>query len=602
MDSIALILQGSVIVLGFMFFLWLLHFPLKNAAIVDVGWGLSLGILACFYAFHGPEPGQKSVLQSGMVSIWAIRLSSYLFFTRIYRSPEEGRYKELRRKWAGATSFKFLIFFEAQGLLNIFLSIPFLIIALDPDQSVTWKQIAAAIVWGIGIVGETVADLQLHFFKKKAAHEAVCDVGLWNYSRHPNYFFESLVWISYFLFTVSSPYGIFSAIAPLLILFFLFRVTGIPATEEQALRSRPAAYRQYMKTTSMFVPWFKKSGESLTDRLLAGGLIPDFLIRYGIRSLNRQRLAGMEKNRETARMKEGEFVKALRKSPIALFTGEANTEHYEVPAAFFEKVLGRNLKYSSCYFEKHEDTLDDAEERMLEMTVKRAHLAGGQNILELGCGWGSLSLYMARKFPRSRITAVSNSSSQREFIEKKAAVAGIKNLRVITRDMNDFNISEKFDRIVSVEMFEHMRNYEKLLGKIHSWLKKDGRLFVHIFTHRENPYIFETDGDNDWMARYFFTGGLMPSNHLLFYFNDDMRVIEHNVVNGVHYARTSREWLRNMDANKKSILPVFQQTYGKEYLRWWNYWRVFFMAVEELFATHNGNEWMVNHYLFSKNS
>ena len=238
---------------------------------------------------------------------------------------------------------------------------------------------------------------------------------------------------------------------------------------------------------------------------------------------------------------------------------------------------------------------------MLALTCKRADLQSGQNVLELGCGWGSLSLYMSAKFPESRFTVVSNSATQKIFIDETAKQRGIQNLTVLTADMNTFTIADTFDRIVSVEMFEHMRNYKFLMNKVAGFLKPDGKLFVHIFTHKILAYKFEVIDETDWMSKYFFTGGIMPSNHLFFYFNDDLKIDKHWVVNGTNYGKTSEAWLSNMDKHKKEIIPIFENTYGKDQaVKWWVYWRLFYMSCAELFNYNKGNEWMVCHYLFEK--
>jgi cyclopropane-fatty-acyl-phospholipid synthase len=338
------------------------------------------------------------------------------------------------------------------------------------------------------------------------------------------------------------------------------------------------------------------------DKLIEQNKVPDFLLRKGIRKLLQQRLDDENKGDVEAQQAHlMSLIGHLKTSPIAVNTIDANQQHYEVPTQFYQYCLGKNLKYSSCYFKPGVTDLDTAEDDMLALTCLRAGLENGQHVLELGCGWGSLSLYMAAKYPRSKFTVVSNSRTQKMFIDLTAKDRGLKNLTVITADMNTFKIDEQFDRVVSVEMFEHMRNYTLLLKKVASFLKDDGKLFIHIFTHKEYAYLFEVIDDTDWMSKYFFTGGIMPSDDLMFYFNEDLVVKRHWHVNGTHYGKTAEAWLKNMDSHKAEIMPLFEETYGKDSaVKWWVYWRIFYMACAELWNYNDGNEWIVSHYLFQK--
>lgn len=342
---------------------------------------------------------------------------------------------------------------------------------------------------------------------------------------------------------------------------------------------------------------------NLGIELAERGWLADRLIRIGIRrqlSARIPRPARYETiDAHEERIKA--FVARMRDEPIAADTSKANEQHYEVPAAFFVKMLGPRLKYSSCLWPGGVETLAAAEEAMLDLTCRRAQLGGDMDILELGCGWGSLSLWMAEKYPTSRITAVSNSHLQREFIEAQADARKIKNLHVVTSDMNEYYPLVEADRIVSVEMFEHMRNHELLLSRIASWLKPGGQLFIHIFVHRLMAYTFDTDGQNDWMARHFFTGGIMPADAMLQYLQRDLRLVAHWNVNGQHYARTLEAWLEKLDASRSEALAILAEGQGKRAAKiQLQRWRMFLMACAELFNYRRGGEWYVSHYRMRK--
>ena len=338
------------------------------------------------------------------------------------------------------------------------------------------------------------------------------------------------------------------------------------------------------------------------DKLVEQDKLPDFLLRKGIRKLLAQRLVDENKgNVEDQQAHLMELIAELKASPIAVNTADANEQHYEVPTKFYQYCLGKNLKYSSGYWKPGVSDIDTSETDMLELTCQRAGLINGQMVLELGCGWGSLSLFMAAKYPSSTFKVVSNSRTQKIHIDEQAKQRGITNLTVLTADMNTFEIEDRFDRVVSVEMFEHMRNYQLLMKKVASFLKPDGKLFIHIFTHKEYAYKFEVIDETDWMSKYFFTGGIMPSDDLMFYFNDHLVVENHWQVSGTHYAKTSEAWLSNMDKHKTEIMPLFEDTYGKDQaVKWWVYWRLFYLACAELWNYNQGNEWIVSHYLFHK--
>jgi len=342
--------------------------------------------------------------------------------------------------------------------------------------------------------------------------------------------------------------------------------------------------------------------QNLALDLTESGLLPDSIIRHGIRRLLRQRLEEIHAdNLECMAEDQHEFIQHMLQAPIALQPHKANEQHYEVPASFYLQTLGPHLKYSCCYWPTGVTTLVDAEKAGLELTCQHAGINDGMRILELGCGWGSLTLWMARHYPASHITAVSNSHSQRDFILQQADKAGLQNLDVITADMNDFMTDRQFDRIVSVEMFEHMRNYQQLFQRLSNWLVADGEFFMHIFVHRTVPYAFVDNGPSDWMSRHFFSGGMMPSDDLPLYFQDHLKLQQHWRWNGTHYEKTANAWLANMDAHKTRIWPTIEQTYGHDFAqKWWMRWRMFFMACAELFGYDNGQQWFVSHYRFSK--
>ncbi len=336
-------------------------------------------------------------------------------------------------------------------------------------------------------------------------------------------------------------------------------------------------------------------------RLAESGLLPDWMLRAAIRRLCARRLAlerGADGEEDWRRFEER--VQALRRSAVALHPEVANRQHYELPARFFELCLGPRLKYSACLFPTGRESLAEAEERMLALSCERAELADGQRILELGCGWGSLTLWMAERFPRAHIVAVSNSQGQRRFIEARCRERGLANVEVRTADVNALELpAEAFDRCVSVEMFEHVRNYEALMGRIATWLKPGGKLFVHIFCHRRHHYPFEDERGDDWMARHFFSGGLMPAAETLLWFQNGLRIEERWVLSGMHYRRTAEAWLANQDRHRNAVLEIFAEHYGQAPARrWFQRWRLFWMACAELFGFRAGREWGVAHYRF----
>ncbi|KAI7996316.1 hypothetical protein LOK49_LG10G00987 [Camellia lanceoleosa] len=335
---------------------------------------------------------------------------------------------------------------------------------------------------------------------------------------------------------------------------------------------------------------------------LERNLLPDAVIRRLTRLLLSTRLrSGYQPSSDLQLSHLLHFAHSLREMPIAIKTETAKSQHYELPTSFFKLVLGKQLKYSCCLFTDVSKTLEDAEKAMLELYCERAQIKDGHSVLDVGCGWGSLSLYIAQKYSNCKVTGICNSTTQRAYIEEQSRDLQLQNLEVTVADIGTFDMDASYDRIFSIEMFEHMKNYKDLLKKISKWMKPDSLLFVHHFCHKAFAYHFEDVNEDDWITRYFFTGGTMPSANLLLYFQDDVSVVNHWLVNGKHYAKTSEEWLKRMDENLSSIKPIMESTYGKDSaVKWTVYWRTFFMAVAELFGYNNGDEWMVALFLFKK--
>lgn len=322
--------------------------------------------------------------------------------------------------------------------------------------------------------------------------------------------------------------------------------------------------------------------------------LPDTATRYGIDFLvgrTRRRLAGMPPGDEMR------FARDMARHAIAEHAEAANEQHYELPPDFFAQTLGPRRKYSCCFYETGSETLAEAEIAALERTIQNAALENGQSILELGCGWGSLTLFMAERFPSARIVAVSNSTPQRLHIQAEAAARRLSNIEIITADMNEFAPDRLFDRVVSVEMFEHMSNWRDLLGRVQTWLEPEGRLFIHVFSHRHSPYRFDHRNDADWIAQHFFTGGIMPSHGLIGHFPDCFAIERDWRWNGLHYARTARDWLARFDANREPIDGILRKVYGEDAALWRRRWRLFYLATEGLFGHAGGTEWGVSHYL-----
>jgi len=337
-------------------------------------------------------------------------------------------------------------------------------------------------------------------------------------------------------------------------------------------------------------------------KLLELGLIPDYYVRSKVRNglIDQIKDMNQDGNVETAQDNLNKFIEEIKTMPIAINQSNANDQHYEVPSEFYVKVLGSYLKYSCGLWPNDDTTLEESELEMLKLYCQRADLKKGQTVLDLGCGWGSVALYVAENYPESNVYALSNSSTQKKYIMDQASAKGLENLTVFTGDVSVFeneDWSEKFDRVISIEMFEHMKNYEALMSKISTWMTKTGKLFVHIFTHQKCSYHF----NKGWMAKTFFTGGTMPSHDLLLHFQRDLKLEKRWSINGQHYAKTLDAWLARMDSCYNEVWPILQDTYGKENAaRWYVNWRMFFIVCSETFGYNQGNEWTISHYCFKK--
>ena len=324
------------------------------------------------------------------------------------------------------------------------------------------------------------------------------------------------------------------------------------------------------------------------------GMLPDFILRVAVKFLSNARVRMPNVFSEKLKV-----LNTLKEGPIAESTSSANEQHYEVPPIFFEKVLGENLKYSCCLYDEDNKDLNSAEIFMLDKYLDRADIKSNQEILDLGCGWGSFTLHAAKKFPQSNFTSISNSKDQIDFINARATALNLTNVKAIRQNINELNLDKKFDRIVSIEMFEHMRNYKELMKQISDLLVEDGKLFVHIFCHKNSTYLYEAQSDSDWMSKFFFTGGIMPSQDIFNYFNEDLVLKNSWEINGKNYSKTSKDWLKNMDKNKNEIKKILNDHYDEKNI-WFYRWRIFFLTCEEFFKINKGKEWFVTHYLLTK--
>jgi cyclopropane-fatty-acyl-phospholipid synthase len=586
---------------------WYAQHRTRNAGWVDAFWSFGTGLTgaACALAQGGGHPPSlRAWLVAALALLWSGRLGFYIARRTAASAREDARYARFRTEWGATFSAKMFGLLMIQAAVAALLAICVMLAARNP-QGFGPLDAAAALLLAGAVWGEAIADAQMHLFRRTAGHGKICDTGLWAWSRHPNYFFECLAWCAYplFAFNPSWPWGLAAWAGPAAMVWLLTRVSGIPPLEREMVASRGDSYRAYQARVSAFVPLPPRHTHIAEVEMIALATaaaerapLPDTLTRAGIRALvahARRKLAA------TPAGAEADFAASFATHPIALHTDAANAQHYELPPEFFALVLGPRRKYSCTLYDEATDTLEAAEIRALEETCRHADLADGQRILELGCGWGSLSLWMAAHLPNARITAVSNSASQRTYIEGEAHARGLTNLTIITADMNAFDTGEKFDRVVSVEMFEHMANWRALLARIHGWLAPGGRLFIHVFAHRSTPYRFDHTDPADWIARHFFTGGLMPSHGLLRHFADLFTVEADWRWSGEHYRRTANAWLANYDRNEAQIAALLRGVYGADARLWHRRWRLFFLATAGLFGHAGGDEWGVSHYLLA---
>ena len=607
------------------FITWLFYLRTQKASWVDTIWSLNHGWIVLWLYLTSSAQSTANILYLIMYLLWSIRLAIYLGW-RTAHSKEDQRYVNIEKRWKKNPKFRMLRFFGIQAIINLMLCTPawflFHYSAENMDYSSSPFPWVGFCLFLIGLIGETLADLQLALHKRKKTPNSICSTGLWKYSRHPNYFFEFLIWASVALFLLGLPYGWIFITLPMVHVipiaiqnrhsrnrkthgsFQRRKIQRIPKMHIQVFSSPSSKIKHKLlsiKQQLLTMNW------KIIDTLLSYHLIPDAILRYNIQKLLRQRLEE-EKQKRGENLSQSEqvelnWVQTLKNSPIAIQTDKANEQHYEVPTEFYHYALGKHLKYSSGFQKQVEDSLDQMEEQMLDLYCERAKLQDGQSILDLGCGWGSLSLFLAKKYPNSSISSLSNSATQRQYIEEQTKEKGINNIRVCTEDMNKVQFKDSFDRILSIEMFEHLRNYQLVFKKVSEWLKPDGLVFLHIFCHDSFSYPFEVKSEKDWMSKYFFSGGQMPASNLFHRFDKDLTIRKHWKVNGKHYARTSLHWLNNINKNKIQIMQLFKKIYpNREAHKMFEYWRLFFMSCEELFQWNNGEEWYVGHYLLGKSA
>ncbi|MBD98086.1 hypothetical protein CL648_04720 [bacterium] len=567
----------------------------KNPSIIDVYWALGIVGIASTWSYLNPiaAPGW---LVLAMLWIWGLRLSGFLWWTRIRHNHVDHRYTTMREQWKGSDwikQFKLWLHYLFQASIQSLLILGLLPVLQASHLHTRWTSLGISLI-GISLVGQYYADRQLSIFKQTRKPNTICSTGLWAYSRHPNYCFEWLMWVGFAV--LSQPYsgGLWAWVMPIS-MWVVFRYLSGPYTERCSCERHGDVYRRYQNETPMIIP-------DVYRWVVCTIQLPDWLYRLGIRYQLSSRLRALKKRYKTTTIHQ--YADALKTGNIAYKTDAANDQHYEVPTEFYTYALGKHKKYSSGFYSSSTVSLDQAEAAMLEKVCQRARLSNDQTILELGCGWGSFCLYAAQKYPKSKFLAISNSETQEAYINQQISERGLKNLMVKRANVAEIRFRRKFDRIVSIELFEHLHNYDRLFKRLAAWLADDGYAFIHIFGHRQYAYPFEVNPNQswvaNWMSRYFFSGGQMPSRDLFQQAQSHLSIHQQWDVSGTHYAQTCRDWLNNMDAHRPEILAFFHANYGKKAKQYWIFWRLFFMACEELFKTKRGSEWQVFHYLFEK--
>jgi len=606
---VALIVTAAALSL-IMSLAWAVEQRTGNAGWIDTVWTFGLGAVGAAGALL-PFAGEASIsprqwLIAALVLMWSLRLGTHIA-RRSAGKADDPRYARLRQEWGARARWQMWLLVQKQAIVSVPLALSMLLAAHNPTPGLRIQDLAAVLILLVAVAGEAVADRQLRAFRRMPSKTSgICDIGLWRWSRHPNYFLEWFGWVAYAVIAIdltgAYPVGWLALIGPVCMYWLLVHVSGIPPLEAHMLMTRGDAFRAYQARTSAFFPMPPAANPREEERMSFAETLgrvgervawPDPVVRAGVGWLvgrTRQKLLRADTSVER------EFARAMADYPIATHTDDAKAQHYEVPADFFALMLGPQRKYSCCYYAEPGDSLAQAEEHALQATATHAALADGQRILELGCGWGSLSLWMARHYPAARIVSVSNSQSQRAHIERTAAAEGLRNLTVITADMNSFTPAGLFDRVVSVEMFEHMSNWRPLLQRVASWLTPEGLLFLHVFSHRKAPYRFDVNDKADWIAQHFFTGGIMPSHGLIRQFDDIVALEDEWWWDGYHYQRTAEHWLANFDRHADAIGEVLRSTYGRDAALWARRWRLFLFATSGLFGHRGGREWGVSHY------